>query len=95
MPIKDKEGKVLTNTDDQLKRWAEHFKELLNRPAPSTTSEIFPAEVDLDISCEWSSKQEIRRAIKHLKNGKAARPHYIPPKALKADINTTVEILTA
>ena len=92
-PRKDKEGKVLTNTDDQLKRWAEHFKELLNRPAPSTTPEIFPAEVDLDISCERPSKKEIRRAIKHLKSGKAAGHDHIPPEALKADINTTVEIL--
>ena len=76
-----------------MKRWAEHFNELLNRPAPSTTPEIFPAEVDLDISCERPSKEEIRRAIKHLKSGKAAGPDHIPPEALKADINTTVEIL--
>ena len=33
-PIKDKEGKVLTNTDDQLKRWAAHFNELLNSSSP-------------------------------------------------------------
>ena len=32
-PIKNKEGSLLTNSDDQLKRWAEHFQELLNRPA--------------------------------------------------------------
>ena len=29
--IKDKNGKVLTTTEEQLARWAEHFKEL-NRP---------------------------------------------------------------
>ena len=57
-----------------------------------TTAKIFPAEVDLDISCERPSKDEIRQAIKHLKSGKAARPDHIPPEALKTDINTTVEI---
>ena len=33
MPIKDKKGRVLTNMDDQLKRWAEHFQELLGNPS--------------------------------------------------------------
>ena len=34
--IKDKKGDVLTSDGDlhQLKRWREHFEELLNRPAP-------------------------------------------------------------
>jgi hypothetical protein len=30
--IKNKNGKVITTTEKQLARWAEHFKELLNRP---------------------------------------------------------------
>ena len=29
-----KEGKVLSKDEDQLNRWAEHFKETLNRPDP-------------------------------------------------------------
>ena len=35
-PVKDKNGDVLTSTDDQLIRWKEHFQEILNRPAPET-----------------------------------------------------------
>ncbi|VDP12081.1 unnamed protein product [Schistosoma margrebowiei] len=31
--VKSKEGKVITNIEQQ-NRWVEHFKELLNRPAP-------------------------------------------------------------
>ena len=31
-PVKDKNGNPLTTTKEQLKRWAEHFRELLNRP---------------------------------------------------------------
>ena len=31
-PMKDKNGNPLTTTKEQLKRWAEHFRELLNRP---------------------------------------------------------------
>ncbi|KAK2183036.1 hypothetical protein NP493_326g00029 [Ridgeia piscesae] len=33
-PIKDKNGNILTSHEDQLKRWREHFEELLNRPPP-------------------------------------------------------------
>ena len=74
-PIKIRRERFLPNEYRRpVERWAEYFKELLHlntcRPAPSTTPEIFPAKVDLDISCERPNKQEIRRAIKHLKNGK-------------------------
>ncbi|VDP66896.1 unnamed protein product [Schistosoma curassoni] len=33
-PVKSKEGKVITNIEEQRNGWVEHFKELLNRPAP-------------------------------------------------------------
>jgi len=32
-PVKDKQGRNITRTEQQLNRWAEHFEELLNRPA--------------------------------------------------------------
>jgi hypothetical protein len=38
--IKNKYGKVITTTGEQLARWAEHFKELLNRPPPDVTPTI-------------------------------------------------------
>ena len=39
-PVKDKNGSPLTTTKEQLKRWAEHFRELLNRPAPDSPPDI-------------------------------------------------------
>ena len=35
-PVKDKNGNPLTTTKEQLKQWAEHFRELLNRPTPDS-----------------------------------------------------------
>ena len=32
--VKDKEGNVLMKEEDQLERWAEHYREILNRPDP-------------------------------------------------------------
>ncbi|VDP67957.1 unnamed protein product [Schistosoma curassoni] len=33
-PIKDKEGQIITEIQEQRNRSVEHFEELLNRPAP-------------------------------------------------------------
>nr|KAG5686382.1 hypothetical protein BaRGS_018690 [Batillaria attramentaria] len=92
-PVKDKNGHPLTTTEEQLKRWAEHFRELLNRPIPETPPDIPPAETELPINCDKPSKAEIRKAIMTLKNGKAAGPDEIPAEAIKADIETAVNML--
>ena len=92
-PVKDKRGKVLTSEDSQLKRWAEHFKEVLNRPAPTERADIPEAACDPAVKTDPPSRQEIRDAVKKLKANKAPGPDGIPPEAFKADINTTVEAL--
>jgi hypothetical protein len=86
--IKDKDGSSLTSTEEQLKRWREHFRELLNRPAPETPLNISPAVTELPINCKIKkkpSKAVIRKTIVTLKNGKAAGPDNIQAEAIKAD----------
>ena len=83
----------LMTTEQQLNQWVEHFTDLLNRPTPKEQPNISQAEVDLPISVEKPSKEEIKRAIRTLKNGKAAGPDGIPAEALKADIDTATDIL--
>nr|KAG5701564.1 hypothetical protein BaRGS_024814 [Batillaria attramentaria] len=92
-PVKDKNGHPLTTTEEQLKRWAEHFRELLNRPIPETPPDIPPGETELPINCDKPSKAEIRKAIMTLRNGKAAGPDDIPAEAIKADTETVVNML--
>ena len=92
-PIKDKNGTILNTPDQQKRRWAEHFHELLNRPAPETRANIIPAESQLPINCQVPTVTEIKAAIKSLKNGKSAGPDGIPAEALKADIDTTAKML--
>ena len=67
--------------DKQLSRWAEYFEELLNRPAPANTLDIPAVEEDLPIDCGKPTREEIRKAIKQLKNGKAAWTDEIPAEA--------------
>ena len=92
-PVMDKNGNPLTTTNEQLKRWAEHFRELLNHPTPDSPPDIPPAETELPISCDKPSKTEIKKAIMTLRSGKAAGPDEIPAEAIKADIETAVQML--
>ena len=92
-PIKDKKGDVLTSDGDQLKRWREHVEELLNRPAQENPPDIPPAEQVLQVNCERPSKAEIEKAIHHPKRVKASGPDEIAAEAIKADLETSTEIL--
>ena len=80
-------------TEQQLKQWVEHFTDLLNRSAPEEQPNISQAEVDLPMSVEKPSKEEIKKAIRTLKNVKAAGPDGIPAEALTAYIDTATDIL--
>jgi hypothetical protein len=91
--IKDKYGKVITTTGEQLARWAEHFKELLNRLPPDVTPKINRAGEKLKLNLNLPSKTEIKQAIKKLKTTKASSPDNIPPEALKANPDLTANIL--
>ena len=67
-----------------------HFEDLLKRPEPP---DIQPATEDIPMDCDPPTKDEIRKAIIQLKNGKSAGPDGIPAQALKANITVSVEML--
>ena len=92
-PVKDKNGNLLSSEGGQRARWAKHFKEKLNTPAPQTPPTIPPPTELLGINTNPPSRIEISKAIKSLKTGKAAGPDGIPPEALKADTQTSTEML--
>ena len=92
-PVMDKNGNPLTTTNEQLKRWVEHFRELLNRPTPDSPPYIPPVETELPISCDKPLKTEIKKAIRTQRSGKATGPDEIPAEAIKADTETTVQML--
>ncbi|VDP71170.1 unnamed protein product [Schistosoma curassoni] len=74
-------------------RWVEHFKELLNRPAPLNPLNIEAAPTDLPIDVGPPTIEEISMAIRPTKSGKAAGPDNIPAEALIADVAVTAKIL--
>ncbi|VDP59031.1 unnamed protein product, partial [Schistosoma curassoni] len=48
-PVKDKEGRPITEIQQQRNRCVKHFGVLLNRPAPLNPTEIEAAHTDLPI----------------------------------------------
>ncbi|VDP82828.1 unnamed protein product, partial [Schistosoma curassoni] len=92
-PVKDKEGKPITEIQQQRNRWLEYFEELLNRPVPMNPPDIEAAHTDLPINVKSPTTEEIRMVVRQIKNGKAAGPDNIPSEALKSDIEATTSML--
>ncbi|VDP52874.1 unnamed protein product [Schistosoma margrebowiei] len=63
-PVKDKEGKPITEIQQQRNRWVEYFEELLNRPASMNPPDIEAAHTDLSIDVNPLTKEEIRMAVR-------------------------------
>ncbi|VDP54452.1 unnamed protein product [Schistosoma curassoni] len=92
-PVKDKEGRLITEIQQQWDRLVEYFEELLNRPAPMNLPDIKAAHTDLPIDLNPSTMEEIRMAIRQIKIGKAAGSENIPVEALKFGIKVTTNMI--
>ncbi|VDP86334.1 unnamed protein product [Schistosoma mattheei] len=92
-PVKDKEGRPITETQEQRNRWVEYFEGLLNRPAPMNTPNIEAAHTSLPTDVNLPTTEEIRMAIRQIKSGKAAGPGNIPAEALKSNVEVTTNML--
>ncbi|XP_062566445.1 uncharacterized protein LOC134228767 [Saccostrea cucullata] len=93
MPVKDKQGNLITSEREQEDRWREHFEEVLNRQEPNELAHIPEADTDSEIETEEPSKAEIFKAITALKNNKAPGNDQLPAELFKADPNHAAGIL--
>ncbi|XP_039278781.1 uncharacterized protein LOC120350258 [Nilaparvata lugens] len=95
-PVKSKEGQLLTSKDEQLERWREHFMEIFNRQNEIEDHEEIEhrdGPVVTDIEWEVPTKDEVKKAISEMKNGKAPGSDNISPDVLKVDVETSADIL--
>ena len=94
VPIRDKQGQLLTSENGQEARWVEHFKEVLNRPAPEEEPDRYTRSWgDLSVDTGPPKKEEIIAAINSLRNHKAPGKDRLNAELFEADAVTTPSIL--
>ena len=93
--MKDKNGKILSNPEEQKTRWAEHFNEILNRPPPNETFEFNQIEEidELPILMTLINQIEAKNATERLTNHKAAGEDKVTAELLKATSDENLEKL--
>ena len=80
--IKDKNGNIIVNEADVIRRWEEHFCELLNRPEPESLTNWLPIQT-AEIQVLPPTREEIKVAVKSLKNNKAPGNDNLPAELFK------------
>lgn len=95
-PVKNREGNLIIEEAEQLERWREHFEEILNQHSDTQTIDVEDSSletVNQNISVDPPTKQEIVKAVRELKNGKAPGNDNLPPEVFKQDPITSANIL--
>ncbi|KAI5614578.1 hypothetical protein C0J50_8916, partial [Silurus asotus] len=90
--IKDGDGNVLTSKERVLSRWREYFEQLMNEENQRERRLDNVELVKQDVV--RISKEEVRAAIKRMKNGKSVGPDDIPVEAWRCLGEMAVEFLT-
>ena len=94
--IRDKEGNIIQRRENIIKRWKEHFEEVLNREDPNEkiSEEEMGEKMDMmQIKEGKPSRVEIVEAIKTMKNKKAAGMDGIKVELLKEGLESIIEKL--
>ena len=75
VPIKDKQGKVLSSEEEQNHRWIEHFRVVLNQPDPPSFLNFVSYEVmhPVKFKTDEISITEVLKAVKTLKKQQGSR----------------------
>ena len=73
VPIKDRQGNVLSKEEEVLKCWKDDFEYVFNMDDPKTEAVITPSENILDINTEPLDINEVKKALSSLKMRKLQR----------------------
>ncbi|KAK3511357.1 hypothetical protein QTP70_005279 [Hemibagrus guttatus] len=91
--IKDRDGRVLTSEESVQRRWKEYFEELMNEE--NEREKRVEGVNSVEQKVDKIRKDEVRKALKRMKSGKAAGPDDIPVEAWKCLGEAAVEFLTS
>ncbi|KAK3553111.1 hypothetical protein QTP86_031688 [Hemibagrus guttatus] len=92
--IKDRDGRVLTSEESVQRRWKEYFdQELMNEENEREKRVEWVNSVEQKV--DKIRKDEVRKALKRMKSGKAVGPDDIPVEVWKCLGEAAVEFLTS
>ncbi|KAK3561822.1 hypothetical protein QTP86_017071 [Hemibagrus guttatus] len=89
--IKDRDGRVLTSEESVQRRWKEYFEELMNEE--NEREKRVEGVNSVEQKVDKIRKDEVRKALKRMKNGKAVGPDDIPVEVWKCLGEAAVEFL--
>jgi len=99
-PVKDEDGRDITDESQQLEQWTKHFRQVLTVPLSNSSSLTESEEPELNIPQGENliddtkpSLEEVRSAIKNIKSGKAPGPDGLYIELFKADVDLIVSHL--
>ncbi|KAK3507807.1 hypothetical protein QTP70_000875 [Hemibagrus guttatus] len=90
--IKDRDGRVLTSEESVQRRWKEYFEELMNEE--NEREKRVGGVNSVEQKVDKIRKDEVRKALKRMKSGKAVGPDDIPVEVWKCLGEAAVEFLT-
>ncbi|KAK3522167.1 hypothetical protein QTP70_026987, partial [Hemibagrus guttatus] len=91
--IKDRDGRVLTSEENVQRRWKEYFEELMNEE--NEREKRVEGVNSVEQKVDKIRKDEVRKALKRMKSGKAVGPDDIPVEVWKCLGEAAVEFLTS
>ncbi|KAK3563208.1 hypothetical protein QTP86_018266, partial [Hemibagrus guttatus] len=89
--IKDRDGRVLTSEESVQRRWKENFEELMNEE--NEREKRVEGVNSVEQKVDKIRKDEVRKALKRMKSGKAVGPDDIPVEVWKCLGEAAVEFL--
>ncbi|KAK3531083.1 hypothetical protein QTP70_010367 [Hemibagrus guttatus] len=87
--IKDRDGRVLTSEESVQRRWKEYFEELMNEE--NEREKRVEGVNSVEQKVDKIRKDEVRKALKRMKSGKAVGPDDIPVEVWKCLGEAAVE----
>ncbi|KAK3543539.1 hypothetical protein QTP70_023870, partial [Hemibagrus guttatus] len=91
--IKDRDLRVLTSEESVQRRWKEYFEELMNEE--NEREKRVEGVNSVEQKVDKIRKDEVRKALKRMKSGKAVGPDNIPVEVWKCLGEAAVEFLTS
>ncbi|KAK3525112.1 hypothetical protein QTP86_016485, partial [Hemibagrus guttatus] len=91
--IKDRDGRVLTSEESVQRRWKEYFEELMNEE--NEREKRVEGVNSVEQKVDKIRKDEVRKALKRMKCGKAVGPDDISVEVWKCLREAAVEFLTS